>query len=207
MNTAVPDPQIEQYLLSLGAHLAPMTLAEREDTLREIAAHIQDSMAESGESVATVIARLGSPEDLAPQYKEGLILRRASRSFSPLLLLRATLRYASKGVVGGLAFFLGLLGYAAAAGFVLTALMKPMFPTQTGAWVANGHLFFFGTMLYPPQPPAHDVLGWWYTPIALAIGSLFGVITTFAIRAFLRLSRGWQNRLVSDRHTALSRAI
>ena len=201
--SAVPDPQIEQYLLSLHTHLAPMPPAEREDTVREIAAHIQDSIAESGESATAVITRFGTPQEIAAQYN----LRRASRSFSPLVLLRATLRYASKGVVGVLVFFCGLLGYSIAVGFVITALLKPIFPAHTGAWVANGHLFFFGTMLFPPQPPAHDVLGWWYTPIALAIGSILGIITMFAIRAFLKFSRGLQRSLATDRHTELPQAI
>jgi len=208
MNTgAFPDPQIEQYLLLLRQHLAPMTAAEREDILHEIAAHIQDSMAESNEPAAAVIARLGSPEELAPQYNQGLLLRRASRSFSPVMLLRATLRYASKGIASALVFFCGLVSYLVGVGLAGTALLKLISPSHTGAWVVNGHLVASGTQFVPPAPPAQEILGWWYTPIALVLGSLLCSGTTYAIRAFLRRSRRWQPGPTLHHHTTVPRAI
>lgn len=207
MNTATANPQIEQYLVALRSQLAPMTLAEREDILREIAAHIHDSIAESGEPATVVLARLGSPEEIAAQYSEGLLLRRASRSFSPLLLLRATLRYASKGLTGALVFFAAILGYGVGAGFVLTALLKPVFPSHTGLWMANGRFLSSGTVFVPPQPPAHEILGWWYVPLALALGAAFLIAATFAIRTFLRLSRRLQNRLATNAPAAIAHTI
>ncbi len=214
MNTATTNPEtqrnseIAQYLLALRTQLAPMTLAEREEILREIAAHIQDSVAPSadqpGESAAAVIARLGSPHDLAAQYNEGLLLRRATRSFSPLLLLRATLRYASKGVTGVLVFFAAVIGYSIGAGLVLTGLFKPISPTHTGLWVANGHLIASGTTLYPPASPAHEILGWLYIPVALILGLIVCAATTLAIRGFLKLSRAWQHRLTAPAPAAFA---
>ncbi len=207
MNTAAANPQIQPYLLALRAQLAPMTLAEREDIVREIAAHIQDSIAESGEPATVVLARLGSPDELAAQYNEGLLLRRASRSFSPLLLLRATLRIASKGVTGALVFFAGMLGYGIGTAFVLTALLKPIFPAHTGLWMVDGRFLTSGTMLYAPQPPAQEILGWWYVLIALAIGCALIAATTLATRAFLRFSRRLHTRLATNAPVAIAHII
>jgi uncharacterized membrane protein len=64
--TAQPTLQIEAYLSALRTQLAPITLAEREEILREIAAHIRDSV-ETGTPIETVLARLGPPAALAPE--------------------------------------------------------------------------------------------------------------------------------------------
>ena len=105
------EMQIEGYLTALRLHLGPLTIAEREEIVREIGAHVRDSAEESGASIESVLARLGPAEELAAQYRDGLLIRRASRSISPVLLLRASVRLATKGVFGVLVFFLGLFGY------------------------------------------------------------------------------------------------
>ena len=119
------EMQLDSYLTALRAHLGPLTIAEREEIVREIAAHVRDSAEETGASVETVLARLGPAEELAAQYRDGFLIRQASRSISPVKLLRATLRLATKGVFGIVVFFLAIIGYSMGAGLVLTALVKP----------------------------------------------------------------------------------
>jgi uncharacterized membrane protein len=189
------EQQIDGYLSLLRANLGPITLAERDEILREIGAHIRDSTEESGASVSTVLARLGPPEELAAQYRDGLLVHQASRSLSPLLLLRATLRLSTKGVLGILVFFCGLFGYAMGGGLVLTALLKPILPVNTGLWLQDGHFVSSGVLFPPPASPAHEVLGLWYIPLVLTAGSLILLFTTFAVRTFLRASERWQSRL------------
>jgi len=189
-----PNPQIDAYLAALRNHLAPITLADREDILREIAAHIRDSV-ESGSTPEAVLARLGPPEALAVQYRDGALIRTASHSFSPLLLLKATIRLASKGIVGIIVFSCGVAGYATGVGLILTAIIKPFFPAHTGVWVVDGHMVASGVQGYIPQPPMHEVLGYWYIPVALFIGSALVALTTLAIRLVLRLSQRWQRAL------------
>jgi uncharacterized membrane protein len=190
------ETQIESYLTALRTHLDSLSIAQREEIVREIAAHIRDSAEEPGASVESVLARLGPAEELAAQYRDGLLIRKASRSNSPLVLLRATLRLATKGVFGILVFFLGLFGYLMGAGFYLTALLKLIFPANTGMWVKDESIFvFWGSSITPPGPPAHEVLGFWHIPLALFVGSLLLVFTTAAIRAFLRVSQSWQSKL------------
>jgi len=189
------ETQIDSYLTALRTHLDTLTIAQREEIVREIAAHIRDSAEESGASVESVLARLGPAEELAAQYRDGLLIRQASRSNSPIVLLRGALRLATKGVFGILVFFLGLFGYFMGGGLFLTGVLKVIFPANTGMWFKDGYLLFWGASTTPPGPPAYEVLGFWCIPLALFAGSLILVLTTAAIRAFLRVSQSWQSKL------------
>jgi uncharacterized membrane protein len=187
--------QVDTYLSSLRTHLGPITLSERDEIIREISAHIRDSAEESGVSVETVLARLGPADQLAAQYRDGLLIRRASRSISPLLLLRGALRLATKGIAGIVVLFAGLFGYVMGGGMVLSGLLKGVFPAHTGTWYQDGRMIASGTQFNIPPPPAHEVLGMWYIPLMLTMGSLTLLATTFVIRTSLRISQRWQAKL------------
>jgi uncharacterized membrane protein len=189
------EKQMDSYLATLRQHLAPLTLGEREEILREIAAHVRDSAEQSGATVEAVLARLGPAEELAGEYRDGLLISRASRSFSPIVLLRATLRLATKSVSGIVVFVLSVFGYSFGAGFVIVAFSKMIFPSHAGAWVQDGRLVDFGAFLYGTPAGAHEVLGVWIIPLGLIAGSLTLLLTTFLIRNSLRLSRLVQSRL------------
>ena len=189
--------QIDSYLSSLRTHLGPITLGERDEIIREISAHIRDSVEETGASLESVISRLGPPDQLAAEYRDGLLIRTASRSISPVKLLRGALRLATKGVFGVIVFLVGVIGYAIGGGFVLSGMIKPILPAHTGMWMRDGQLVAFGTQFPAVGPPAHEVLGMWYIPIMLTAGSLLLLATTFVVRTSLRISQRWQARLSS----------
>ena len=189
------ETQIDSYLSSLRLQLFPLTLAEREEIVREIGAHVRDSAEESGASVETVLARLGPAEELAAQYRDGLLIRKASRSLSPLVLLRATLRLATKSAFGIVVCFCSIFGYSLGAGFVVIALSKAFVPAHTGAWIQDGRLVSMGAFVYGVSPQAHEVLGMWIIPLGLIAGSLTLLFTTLVIRTSLRISQRWQSRL------------
>lgn len=190
-----PDMQIDSYLTALRLNLGPLTITEREEIVREIGAHVRDSAEQSLAPVETILLRLGPAETLAAQYRDGLLITQASRSRSPLVLLRAALRLATHGASGIVVFFLAVFGYAFGGGLVLTALIKPILPANTGLWVENGHMTSSGVLFPPPAPPQHEVLGMLYIPIALTVGSLILLATTWAIQNALRLSQRWRSRL------------
>ena len=171
-----------------------MTLGEREEILREIEAHVRDAQEEPGATLHNVLTRLGTPEQLAAQYRDGMLIREASRSYSPVTLLRGALRLATSGLSGIVVFFAGMIGYAVGGGFVLSAMLKPVFPGNTGVWVHDGQLVDFGTH-FPAPPGAHEVLGNWYIVVSLILGSLLLLGTMYLIRATLRLSKSAQMRL------------
>ena len=190
----IVEQRMETYLSSLRALLGPMTLNQREEILREIEAHIRDAQEEPGATLDNVLMRLGTPEELAAQYRDGMLIRNASRSYSPITLLRGALRLATRGLSGIIVFFAGMIGYAIGGGVVLSAMLKPVFPGNTGVWVQDGRLVDFGTH-FPAPPGAHEVLGNWYIFVSLALGSLLILATMYLIRATLRLSKLAQMRL------------
>ena len=195
MTTTQPSTQlIAAYLTDLRSQRAPITLAEREEILREITAHIRDSV-EMGTPIETVLTRLGTAAQLAAEYRDSQLIRAASHSLSPVLLLRATFRVAAKGITGILVFFAAIFGYATGAALFLTGIIKAIFPASTGVWAAHGHLLSAGTRLRMPHLPNHEILGWAYLPIALFLGAGLTMLTTIAIRNFLRLSQRVQRSL------------
>ena len=187
--------EVNTYVSALRQHLGPISLADREEILKEISAHIRDSVEQSGSSLEAVLDRLGPPEELASQYRDGLLIRRASHSISPLLLLRASLRLATKGISGMVVFFAAMFGYLIGGGLVLSAFAKCILPAHTGVWVNDGRIVSSGTLFPIPQSPAHEIAGWWYVPAALAAGSLLILLTSFVIRTALRLSKLVQARM------------
>ncbi|MGA8938397.1 MAG: DUF1700 domain-containing protein [Acidobacteriaceae bacterium] len=194
----------EAYLADLRTQLAPITLAEREEILREIAAHIRDSV-ETGTPIQTVLANLGAPAQLAAEYRDGALIRSASRSFSPIKLLRATLRLATKGISGILVFFFGFIGYVTGGVLVIGGLLKPYAPNYISLFATNStrsvwqNIGLVTTGSHIPGTPTsggpHEIFGAWGIPIALFGGTIILVLTTLAIRGFLRLSNKVQRSL------------
>jgi len=187
--------QIEQFLTALRANLGPIALPERGEILREIEAHIHDSMELTGQSASAVIAKLGSPQQLAADYRDGALVRAASYSFSPMLLLRATLRIATKGLSGFIVFLFALIGYLTGISFLITAFLKPFFPDHTGVFAAHHRIYDIGILFPIPAPPIHEVAGFWFIPASLAVASAILILTTVVIRQFLRLSTTVQQKL------------
>jgi CubicO group peptidase (beta-lactamase class C family)/uncharacterized membrane protein len=180
--------QIDNFLRKFRECLPNMSVADREEIVREISVHIQERTQEPNSSMAEILKRLGSAESLASQYGHDLLIRQASRSISPLLILRATLELAKRGLEG-FALFLGVLsGYALGGALVLTAILKPIFPRQMGLWIGPG-VFNFGFHEQRHSDPVHEVLGWWFLPVALCLGCFFLWLTTRGIRSFLRRSK------------------
>lgn len=102
------DAQIESYLKTVSAQLGAVNIAEREKIAAEITAHIHASINEKGESVETVLRRLGPAEQLGERYREILEICKASRSYSPMVLLMTSFR---RGILGIIAALIGLAGY------------------------------------------------------------------------------------------------
>ena len=190
-----PQQQITEYLSRFEASLKINSRSAKDDIVRELRAHIRDAVEQQNTDAATVLNRLGKPDILARQYRDSLLLQNAGHSMSPVLLLRAALRLATKGVFGIVVLACGVFGYAFGAGFVMVGLIKPFAPAHTGLWLQDGVVVSSGALVVIPPPPAHDVLGWWIIPAALILGTLVLFVTTLAIRFSLRVSHSWQARL------------
>ena len=196
------ETQMNGYLARLRAALTGMTLAEREDIVEEIRMHIRESCGDPQTSMEEILAGLGPADELAQQYRTGLLVQRARHSISPLVILRATLRWATTGVEGFLVFIIAIWGYGMGVGFLLLALLKLFFSQHTGLWVGPGEFNFsfrMGATMTNPASPVHELLGWWLIPVCLVIGSLSLVATTKLIQVLLRRFH-WKVPFITTTH-------
>jgi hypothetical protein len=175
---------IDRYLLRFRLALTGVSASDKEELVSEIRSHIverlEDTSAPVGDVVDRTLTALGTPEVLAARYQTEGMLERASTTFSPALLLRATMRWAMTGIRGFFAFWVLFVGYFAAAAFYLTAFLKPFIPDRVG--------LFWGPQTYgfgvrgPGDPAPNDLLGMWYCPVALGLGCLCIIGTTKFVR-------------------------
>lgn len=185
--TSQDEIQLSEYIETLRRCLAPLPRAERDDIAEEIRVHVRERLASTPlVSLHEVLHRLGTPLALAREYQNNQLLQRASRSYSPFLMLRATLRWALTGFQGFLMFNIASIGYVAGVGFLLLALAKPFFPDMIGFWMGPHIGPFFGFRPENAQlSPAHELLGDWFVPLTLGLGILFTVGTTKLLRIII----------------------
>jgi hypothetical protein len=173
--------QIERYLLRFRLALAGAK--DKEELVSEIRSHIVERLEDTSRPVDQVVeqtlAALGAPEVLAARYHTEGLLQRASTTMSPVLLLRATMRWAMTGILGFCAFFVLFLGYFMAAAFYVSAILKPFFPDNIGFWV-GAHGASMG--MQPAGGGDAELLGMWFAPVALALGCLCIIGTTKFVR-------------------------
>ncbi len=182
--------RIDTYLMNLRRCLGELPAEEVNDILREIRGHILERAETAGEltdeKLVAILKALGKPEDIGPLYQAEAMVARARASFSPTLILRTVLRWAMKSAVGFAVFIVGLTGYGMALSFLVSAVMKPIFPDHVGAWLGDGG-FSMG-MEVPSPPHRTEILGWWIIPIGLVLGTLLLIATTRFLRWMLRFA-------------------
>jgi hypothetical protein len=183
--------QVERYLLRLRLALADTPEREKQDILAELRSHIVDRLADTSalpeQIVEQTLAGLGDPETLAASYQSRGLMRRAASTFSPALILRATLRWAMTGVRGFGVLMVLLIGYLLSFSFYVLAFAKPFFPDRVGLWMEPGDLstLHMGMELYAP-PPQHELLGPWFVLVSLLLGSLCLIATIHFVRRLIR---------------------
>jgi uncharacterized membrane protein len=185
-----PSPEIDEIVLEVRSHILERVEAEEKVT-------------EQG--LNEILRAVGDPRELAAEYRTQAMLRQASTSRSPWVMLRVTLRWARTGVAGLTAFLAAAIGYGCAAVFFLCAVLKPLFPSRIGLWLAPQHTLSFGywngrltgTEIYgisvrPPASfvlgtlgstdgPVRELLGVWLIPVgALCAALFFGGTTRIA---------------------------
>lgn len=210
----LPDDIIEtidQYCARLGRALHKAPSFERDEIVEEVRSHILERLEAEAEvsqrTVSDILQAVGDPGELASEYRTQAMLRHAVHSRSPWVLLRATLAWASRGIAGLVAFFATVAGYSCTAVFLLCALLKPLFPSRVGLWLAPQHTLSFGywngrlsgAQIYglsmrppfdfvlvgtlgPMNGPVHELLGAWLVPIGAFCGTLFFLVTTIFVR-------------------------
>ena len=199
MTTTADNSQqrIEAYLAKLRGRLRGFNDAEVREVVEELRSHITDKLALSGSMTAaaidSVLAALGTPEELASQYITDNLLARAEVSRSPVQILKSLFRWASLSLAGFLVLLGSLAGYFLGIVFVLCALLKPFHPRTAGLWVIPDGVgdFTISVRLGFGNPPAgREVLGWWIVPLGLIAGCGLVMLTTrFAVWCVRRYRR------------------
>jgi uncharacterized membrane protein len=166
------------------------------DAVREVESHIKDRVAQvepmpnERDALERVLNELGPPLRIAQAYAAEQTMEEAAATGRIVPIGRAIFHVAATGLAGFAAAFGLLTGYLFGIGFILIAVLKPIFPNNTGLWIRDGGPVSFGT-LSPAPTDAQLVGGYWIIPISLAIGLVILVATHRAARA---LVRRWRER-------------
>jgi hypothetical protein len=176
------DTCVESYLVRLSTALSAVGPAERDEIVREIRAHILDSVSSATDAAAAVdrvLRLLGAPAELADRYTTERLLTRAGRSFSPWLLLLTSWRWAKLGIAGTITFFVAFIGYGMALALTVAVFLKPFVPSRLGMWLGPKTL----NVGVPDHPEAmRELLGHWFVPVIAVAAFAFAVGTTQALR-------------------------
>ncbi|MGH9622856.1 MAG: DUF1700 domain-containing protein [Bryobacteraceae bacterium] len=202
MNRA--EHAIANYLTTLRKNLKSLPASDCDEIASEIGAHLRDSVQPSGANIESVISHLGSAKELAAQYREDYFAQRITQAVSPWIIFRAVLRLAKISVLGYACFVIAFIGYATGGVMILSAVLKPFLPSQVGLWIGPG-VFDFGIheagryaggvgLRSSIGAPVHEVLGWWYIPVALTIGALSIWITTKVVQVLIKWMRSRHRR-------------
>jgi hypothetical protein len=179
--TPLTNHLVDVYLSRLESALAGLPPLERSEIVREIRAHILDSVSGSIDpqgATDRVLRLLGAPEELANRYAAESLFKRARYSFSPWLLLQTSWRWAKLGIKGMAAFFLAILGYSTALALTVSVFLKPFMPSRVGLWLSSRSLQI-GTS---DNPGGHELLGHWFVPVIAVCAFAAAVGTTHALR-------------------------
>jgi uncharacterized membrane protein len=181
------NPMIESYFAALANQLSDLPQPKRDEVVRELRAHLFDRLEQitvpTDDDCRTVLKAMGTPEEIARQYRLELLLNRSAWRISPWSVLRTLSRWTLTGIQGYIVFVLALIGYTMAAAFYITALLKPFFPHNVGMFLSEQGL---NLARFPEPPQGAEILGVYYIPVAVFVGFLFTLGTTLAIRFVAR---------------------
>src|SRR5579862_4225211 len=130
--------EIEAYLNRVRRGLRALDEEDVREILEELKSHILDESGAGGEttaaSVASTLARLGRPEELAGEYATDDLLLRAEVTRSPVRVLETLFRWGSLSFAGFFALLLSIAGYFLGGVFLLCAALKPFHASSAGLW-------------------------------------------------------------------------
>ncbi len=195
MNTMNCNAMVEDYFVRLNSSLSDLPQARRQDFVLELRAHVMDKLAQvavvTEADCKDVLQALGTPDEIARQYRMEFLLKHSSWNLSPVTVLRTLLRWTLAGVQGYLVFLVAMIGYAIAACFYITALLKPFFPHNIGMYVSDQGI----NLANFPVQYGREVLGNYYIPFAVFTGYLFTLGTTLLIRLLVRRLGGLRRKI------------
>lgn len=189
---------ISNYLARVKAGLKSIDEDQQQEILAEIHSHLIDRIEQfkrrgSIRPTEDALAAMGDPDEISVQFVKEAVVRAASRSHFPWVLLRAASRLVFTGLRGTLVFAAGLIGYVAAIGFMAAAVAKVIIPARVGFWVGPHTGVIWG---YPANTSgAHELAGQSFIYISIALAFVFTSGTTLLLRQLLLSSRSAKRNL------------
>lgn len=180
--------ELDDYLEALGRELRGLPAALVADLVGELRSHVRDSVGGGEPSRAElrhVLARLGSPAELAAQYRDAplpVTPDRASCVRAGWERVRWRVMNAA-GVLPLLAVW--LLG----ACLLIAALHKPLAPERVGLWRLDGDEISLHLGFRAAPAAGEELLGWWIVPLGLLAGAGAGWLALRVALLSLRLVR------------------
>jgi hypothetical protein len=187
------ERELESFLADLRRELRGVPEELVADAVAELRSHVRDSLGgdATGDELRAVLARLGSPGELAGRYRGeawgGAPRSPAGRRGAARPLLAACELVATVG-----AWVLALVPvYLLAGSLLAAALAKPLVPARVGLW-RSGDEYSLHLGWGKGAPAAGDeLLGWWIVPLGLAAAGGAGRLTVrLAARARQRHEEG-----------------
>lgn len=181
--------QLEDYLRRFRFALSPLPPEEREEIIRELRSHFLERMNGAPDPVDAFHATaemMGTPEDYARSFLDDYRISAAMADGSGFAMLHQALRMVGRGTraLVGAAFFLSL--FAISLAFFLTAVLKPVFPENIGAWFAPEQgVFGVGFVDAESAARAPDLLGYWIIPVNILVALLLYRVGIALLRPFL----------------------
>ena len=196
MSKDAGQAHLDTYLAQVQRYLTGLPDAEVRETVAELRSHVLDKVGgdHSVAAIETALTELGSPRDVARINVTERVAADLESNRSPWRVLRAIGRLASLSIGGLFAFLVSFAGYGVAAGFLLTAAVKPFAWNRAGLWVEPTGPDDWSASLalgVTDHPHAgHELLGGWIIPLGVAIGLLLGWLTwKFGIFSVRRMRR------------------
>ncbi len=167
------------------------TLSEndRQDILMELNSHIYEYMqknidTDEVEKMLAILKRLGAPEETLPPLIADLKLSRATKTFNPFHVINALTLNISNGFV----YVLFSLSYLLLFCFILLVFAKLIYPHNTGLFIEeNG--FHFGFISNITDSSWTEVLGNWFIPVILLVGTIIYLFITLLLKLKYRLKQ------------------
>ncbi len=177
--TELADPNARAafaaYFAKVDRALAVLPRAEADEIKRELEQHALDAASEGDAQAA--LAQLGDPSDFLSDLVADRLRARAGRTFSPADVAAALARNAGAGLSGLALSTLAGIGYVIAALAILMGVIRLFDPNGAGVYrLPDGRIFIgigetFG---------GADMLGFWFSPFAIAAGALLYLALTWA---------------------------
>lgn len=185
------DSRVRGYLFVLERSLRTfLPAAAVADASREVESHIRERVVQSDgspnerDALERILHELGTPLRVAQAYASEITMEEAVATGRIAPVLRALWHLATTSVLGFAGAIALFIGYTAGLAALSVAVLKPVFPGNTGLWLRDGVPVSFG-LQFPAPANATLATGWWVYFVAVAAGLSLLVLTHLGARRWI----------------------